>query len=256
VPAGPASAPACGCPGASRWPASGVPDRRGRLTLASWIAEEVLLGVLGGRFRPDLVLALPLVTAFIAIPRSVGAEVALVGLPGPNSAKRPADQPRAGPTPGADVPVAPTTAILVATSVPGFMREDHLPSGATNEPRPCWSCENIRLERELAWRSVGFPTLCSACEAGRRGSPAQFASLPHAPMPRRQTSEVLQARPQRTERRPEHLTEQRARPPIVEMRKVTKVYPGGHVGLSGSACGSTAASSSSWSGPPAAGRPP
>ena len=36
---------------------------------------------------------------------------------------------------------------------------------------------------------------------------------------------------QRTERRPEHLTEQRARPPIVELRRVTKVYPGGHVGL-------------------------
>jgi cell division transport system ATP-binding protein len=49
-------------------------------------------------------------------------------------------------------------------------------------------------------------------------------------MARRQTSELLRARPQ-TQRRPEHLTEQRARPPIVEMRKVTKVYPGGHVGL-------------------------
>ena len=49
-------------------------------------------------------------------------------------------------------------------------------------------------------------------------------------MARRQTSELLRARPQ-TQRRPEHLTEQRARPPIVEMRKVTKVYPGGHVAL-------------------------
>jgi cell division transport system ATP-binding protein len=50
-------------------------------------------------------------------------------------------------------------------------------------------------------------------------------------MARRQTSELLRARPTKTARRPEHLTEQRARPPIVEMRRVTKVYPGGHVGL-------------------------
>src|SRR5947208_4712738 len=49
-------------------------------------------------------------------------------------------------------------------------------------------------------------------------------------MARRQTSELLGARP-RTSRRPEHVTEQRPRPPIVEMRRVTKVYPGGHVGL-------------------------
>jgi cell division transport system ATP-binding protein len=49
-------------------------------------------------------------------------------------------------------------------------------------------------------------------------------------MARRQTSEVVRARPL-AQRRPEHLTEQRARPPIVEMRKVTKVYPGGHVAL-------------------------
>jgi cell division transport system ATP-binding protein len=49
-------------------------------------------------------------------------------------------------------------------------------------------------------------------------------------MARRQTPEVLRTRP-RSERRPEHLTEQRSRPPIVELRRVTKVYPGGHVGL-------------------------
>jgi cell division transport system ATP-binding protein len=49
-------------------------------------------------------------------------------------------------------------------------------------------------------------------------------------MARRETSQLLRARPQ-TQRRPEHLTEQRSAPPIVEMRKVTKVYPGGHVGL-------------------------
>jgi len=51
------------------------------------------------------------------------------------------------------------------------------------------------------------------------------------PMARRQTSDLLRTRPAKTQRRPEHLTEQRTRPPIVEMRKVTKVYPGGHVGL-------------------------
>src|SRR6266516_2332462 len=49
-------------------------------------------------------------------------------------------------------------------------------------------------------------------------------------MARRQTPDLLRART-RTTRRPEHLTEQRARLPIVEMRRVTKVYPGGHVGL-------------------------
>ena len=49
-------------------------------------------------------------------------------------------------------------------------------------------------------------------------------------MARRQTSDLLRARP-KTARRPEHVTEQRSRPPIVEMRRVTKVYPGGHVGL-------------------------
>jgi cell division transport system ATP-binding protein len=50
-------------------------------------------------------------------------------------------------------------------------------------------------------------------------------------MARRQTSELLRARPAKPVRRPEHVTEQRARPPIVEMRNVTKVYPGGHVAL-------------------------
>src|SRR5919197_3111438 len=49
-------------------------------------------------------------------------------------------------------------------------------------------------------------------------------------MARRETPDLLRARP-RTSRRPEHLTEERPRPPIVELRKVTKVYPGGHVGL-------------------------
>jgi cell division transport system ATP-binding protein len=48
-------------------------------------------------------------------------------------------------------------------------------------------------------------------------------------MARRQT-DLLRARP-KTQRRPEHLTEKRDRPPIVEMRRVTKVYAGGHVGL-------------------------
>ncbi|MGE5858300.1 MAG: cell division ATP-binding protein FtsE [Solirubrobacterales bacterium] len=49
-------------------------------------------------------------------------------------------------------------------------------------------------------------------------------------MARRQTSDLMRARP-KTARRPEHVTEQRSRPPIVEMRRVTKVYPGGHLGL-------------------------
>jgi cell division transport system ATP-binding protein len=35
----------------------------------------------------------------------------------------------------------------------------------------------------------------------------------------------------RAARRPEHLTERRGRPPIVELRRATKIYPGGHVGL-------------------------
>jgi cell division transport system ATP-binding protein len=49
-------------------------------------------------------------------------------------------------------------------------------------------------------------------------------------MARRETSDLIRSRA-RTSRRPEHLTEQRTRPPIVELRRVTKVYPGGHVGL-------------------------
>jgi cell division transport system ATP-binding protein len=49
-------------------------------------------------------------------------------------------------------------------------------------------------------------------------------------MARRQTPKLSRTHA-RTQRRPEHLTEQRWRPPIVEMRRVTKVYPGGHVGL-------------------------
>ncbi|MGH2956969.1 MAG: cell division ATP-binding protein FtsE [Solirubrobacterales bacterium] len=35
----------------------------------------------------------------------------------------------------------------------------------------------------------------------------------------------------RSQRRPEHLTERRSRPPIVELRRATKVYPGGTVAL-------------------------
>jgi cell division transport system ATP-binding protein len=50
-------------------------------------------------------------------------------------------------------------------------------------------------------------------------------------MARRQTPEVQRRERTRAQRRPEHLTERRAQPPIVETRNVTKVYPGGHVGL-------------------------
>ena len=44
------------------------------------------------------------------------------------------------------------------------------------------------------------------------------------------TSSLLRGR-RRAERRPEHVTEQRAKPPIVELRQATKIYPGGHVAL-------------------------
>jgi cell division transport system ATP-binding protein len=50
-------------------------------------------------------------------------------------------------------------------------------------------------------------------------------------MASRPTSTTLRPRGRTPQRRPEHLTEQRARPPIVELRKATKVYPGGTVAL-------------------------
>jgi cell division transport system ATP-binding protein len=49
-------------------------------------------------------------------------------------------------------------------------------------------------------------------------------------MARHQTSALLRGR-ERGRRRPEHLTERRAKPPIVELRRASKVYPGGHVAL-------------------------
>ena len=49
-------------------------------------------------------------------------------------------------------------------------------------------------------------------------------------MARHQTSALLRGR-ERGQRRPEHLTEQRAQPPIVELRRASKVYPGGHSAL-------------------------
>jgi cell division transport system ATP-binding protein len=49
-------------------------------------------------------------------------------------------------------------------------------------------------------------------------------------MARHQTSALLRGR-ERGQRRPEHLTERRAKAPIVELRKASKVYPGGHVAL-------------------------
>jgi cell division transport system ATP-binding protein len=49
-------------------------------------------------------------------------------------------------------------------------------------------------------------------------------------MARSQTSSILRGR-ERGQRRPEHVTERRSRPPIVELRKASKVYPGGHVAL-------------------------
>jgi cell division transport system ATP-binding protein len=47
---------------------------------------------------------------------------------------------------------------------------------------------------------------------------------------RAHTETVLRARG-RGQRRPEHLREKRQRPPIVELRRATKVYPGGTVAL-------------------------
>ena len=49
-------------------------------------------------------------------------------------------------------------------------------------------------------------------------------------MARQQTSTLLRGR-ERPARRPEHVTEQRPRPPIVELRRATKIYPGGHIAL-------------------------
>jgi len=60
-------------------------------------------------------------------------------------------------------------------------------------------------------RSLRFPTLFNP-----------VASL--------QTSKLLRGR-ERSARRPEHLTERRTKPPVVELRQATKVYPGGHVAL-------------------------
>ncbi|MCE3266097.1 MAG: cell division ATP-binding protein FtsE [Solirubrobacterales bacterium] len=49
-------------------------------------------------------------------------------------------------------------------------------------------------------------------------------------MARYQTSGILRGR-ERGQRRPEHLTERRSKPPIVELRQASKVYAGGHVAL-------------------------
>jgi cell division transport system ATP-binding protein len=50
-------------------------------------------------------------------------------------------------------------------------------------------------------------------------------------MARRETPTTVRTRGRAAQRRPEHLTERRARPPIVELRRATKVYPGGTVAL-------------------------
>jgi cell division transport system ATP-binding protein len=49
-------------------------------------------------------------------------------------------------------------------------------------------------------------------------------------MAREKTQTLLRGR-ERTARRPEHLTEKRGKPPIVELRRATKIYEGGHVAL-------------------------
>ena len=50
-------------------------------------------------------------------------------------------------------------------------------------------------------------------------------------MERQERQTLTRARGRSRQRRPEHLHEQRARPPIVELRRATKIYPGGHVAL-------------------------
>jgi cell division transport system ATP-binding protein len=47
----------------------------------------------------------------------------------------------------------------------------------------------------------------------------------------RQTLTRERGRGRGRQRRPEHLLEKRARPPIVELRRASKIYPGGHVAL-------------------------
>ncbi|HET8975139.1 MAG TPA: cell division ATP-binding protein FtsE [Solirubrobacterales bacterium] len=49
-------------------------------------------------------------------------------------------------------------------------------------------------------------------------------------MARHETKTLPRGR-ERAQRRPEHVTERRSAPPIVELRRATKVYPGGHVAL-------------------------
>ncbi|MSO42121.1 MAG: cell division ATP-binding protein FtsE [Solirubrobacterales bacterium] len=50
-------------------------------------------------------------------------------------------------------------------------------------------------------------------------------------MARSDTSTRRRLRGRAAERRPEHLTERRAKPPIIELRHATKIFPGGHVAL-------------------------
>ena len=54
--------------------------------------------------------------------------------------------------------------------------------------------------------------------------------FPTIPLARPQTETLLRGR-KRAERRPEHLTERRPQPPVVELRRASKIYPGGHVAL-------------------------
>jgi cell division transport system ATP-binding protein len=49
-------------------------------------------------------------------------------------------------------------------------------------------------------------------------------------MARPETKTILRGR-ERAQRRPQHMTERRSATPIVELRRATKVYPGGHVAL-------------------------
>ncbi len=45
------------------------------------------------------------------------------------------------------------------------------------------------------------------------------------------TRQTLRRARGKRQRRPEHLLEHRARPPVIELRRASKIYPGGHVAL-------------------------
>src|SRR4029450_12284714 len=95
------------------------------------------------------------------------------------------------------------------------MRDDTMPWRVGGRTRTC-----------VVRRPLPYPVRRSG--AARRGCRLGRPSV--TLMARPQTPDQLRARA-RTQGRPEALAARRPQPPIVEMRRVTKVYPGGHVGL-------------------------